>query len=72
MPIADFLEQLRRDPSPRSVFPDAWSDHLFTKQFNAFMRDAPFKPPKNGACLDQIVKVKRADFDAYLVIYPGA
>ncbi|OUT73358.1 MAG: hypothetical protein CBB79_03845 [Synechococcus sp. TMED19] len=71
LPIADFLEQLKNDPSPRSVFPEAWSDHLFTDQFNAFMRDGPFKLPENGACLEQIVKGNRADFDADLVIYPG-
>ena len=71
LPIADLLDQLRHDPSPRSVFPEAWSDHLLTDQFNAFMRDAPFKLPENGACIDLIAKGKRADFDADLVIYPG-
>ena len=69
--IAEFLDQLKNSPTPRSVFPEAWSDHLFTDQFNAFMRDAPFKLPENGACINQIIQGTRADFDADLVIYPG-
>ena len=68
--IADFLDQFQNAPSPRSAFPEAWSDHLFTDPFNAFMRDAPLKLACNEACINQIIQGKSADFGADLVIYP--
>ena len=71
LPIADFLAELKQNPTPRSVAPEAWSDRLLTDQFNAFMRDEPYQLPEKGACLEQIANGGRADFDADIVIYPG-
>ena len=71
LPPADFLDELKQNSTPRSVAPEAWSNHLLTDQFNAFMRDEPNQLPEKWACLEQIVNGGRPDFDANIVIYPG-